>query len=579
MKSEASIVQVGQDAAGIIVRGFTDYQASFTAITKRARARFQACDWRGTQTDALERLTLYEQVIAGVAGELRRSLGDTAHEKHLWHAMKATYGQFVYDRPDAEIAETFYNSVTRRIWSTVGVDELIEFVAVGNAMPLEADDGGVYTSYVGPNVVAAVRTMLGDRRWDVPYQRLHWDVEHVATAIIAGVKAITGGETESIDMLNPLFYRGKCAYLVGRVHSRSQIVPLVLPLLNGPDGIVTDAVLLHPDEVAIIFSFARSYFMVDAPCPRHLVRFLQTILPVKPLSELYISIGFNKHGKTELYRDLFAYLDRSDDRFQVARGEKGMVMAVFTMPGYHQVFKIIKDTFSHQKTTTRQEVIQKYALVFKHERAGRLIDAQVFEHLRFAKSRFDPTLLQELLVDCRSSVVEDGNWIVIKHLYTERLLIPLNLYVREAPPEAAYRAVIDYGQSIKDLAAANIFPGDTLLKNFGVTRHGRVVFYDFDDLRLLEDCNFRDVPEDDDDDPYSSKPWFFAAEQDVFPAEFETFLGLGGELRTLFVERHGDLFGVPFWTAMQARHAQGEVVDVFPYPHGKRLLQERDVEP
>ena len=84
--------------------------------------------------------------------------------------------------------------------------------------------------------------------------------------------------------------------------------------------------------------------------------------------------------------------------------------------------------------------------------------------------------------------------LVIQHVYIERRMIPLNIYLQEAGPEQMAHAVVEYGNAIKDLVSANIFPGDMLWKNFGVTRHGKVVFYDYDEIEYITDCNFRRVP-------------------------------------------------------------------------------------
>jgi isocitrate dehydrogenase kinase/phosphatase len=302
------------------------------------------------------------------------------------------------------------------------------------------------------------------------------------------------------------------------------------------------------------------------------VRFLKSIIPLKRIAELYISIGYNKHGKTELYRDLMHHMAYSVDSFEIARGEKGMVMVVFTLPSYDIVFKVIKDRVSPPKDVTRFEVMERYDLVFKHDRVGRLVDAQEFEYLRFERKRFNQELLDELLEYAPNAVSLEDGWVVLKHLYTERRLTPLNLFIKEAPQTAAIEAVLDYGHAIKDLAAANIFPGDVLLKNFGVTRHGRIVFYDYDELCLVTDCTFRSIPQARSfDDEFSSEPWFYVGPMDIFPEEFHTFLGLPEPLHSIFIEHHGDLFGVDFWRKMQARHNAGQIVETFPYPADKHL--------
>jgi isocitrate dehydrogenase kinase/phosphatase len=333
-----------------------------------------------------------------------------------------------------------------------------------------------------------------------------------------------------------------------------------------------DAVLLDENDASIVFSFAHSYFHVDVERPYDLVRFLKSLMPRKRIAELYIGIGYNKHGKTELYRDILRHLSTSRDLFEIAPGQRGMVMTVFTMPGYDLVFKIIKDRFAQPKRTTRQTVLDKYRLVFKHDRAGRLVDAQEFEHLEFACERFNPALLQELRDTAPGTVEVRGDKVIVHHCYVERRIIPLDIYLSEASPEAAVAAVVDYGQAVKDLAYTGIFPGDMLLKNFGVTRHGRVIFYDYDELCLLTTCNFRRLPPAPSmDDEMSAEPWYGIGDDDVFPEQFGNFVGFYGPLREGFLSRHADLLDIAFWRAVQGRVAAGEVMTILPYAPEKRL--------
>jgi isocitrate dehydrogenase kinase/phosphatase len=347
----------------------------------------------------------------------------------------------------------------------------------------------------------------------------------------------------------------------------------VLPLVHGDRGIAIDAVLLTQDESSVVFGFSWSYFFVDAPHPRGLIAFLQSLMPHKRVDELYTSIGYNKHGKTELYRALVEQLE-GGARFERSEGDRGMVMSVFALPALNVVFKIIRDRFDHPKRTTRREVMERYDLVFRHDRVGRLADAQEFARLEFHRDHFDPGLLADLTAEAGQTVTVRGDAVRVAHAYTERRVTPLNLFLRAAGPDAGCEAVLDYGKAIKDLAAANIFPGDMLLKNFGVTRHGRVIFYDYDELMLLTDCRFRRIPPArDDDEELSAEPWFHVGERDVFPEEFGRFALLPGALGDAFLAEHRDLFGVEFWEAMQRRQQQGEVVDFFPYRPQRRLRE------
>jgi isocitrate dehydrogenase kinase/phosphatase len=258
--------------------------------------------------------------------------------------------------------------------------------------------------------------------------------------------------------------------------------------------------------------------------------------------------------------------------FELTPGDEGLVMSVFTLPSLNVVFKVIKDSFGYPKRVTRRDVMERYRLVFLRDRVGRLADAQEFEHLEFPRACFPEPLLQHLLRVAGSTVRLDDDRVVIRHLYTERRVTPLNIYLHEAPWERARDAILDYGQAIKDLAAANIFTGDMLPKNFGVSRHGRVIFYDYDELCLLTECEFRHLPEPSTpDEEMSAEPWFYVGEHDVFPEEFAPFMVPSGALRDVFLSAHADLLTVDFWRHAQDQQRVGDLADVFPYREERRL--------
>jgi isocitrate dehydrogenase kinase/phosphatase len=348
----------------------------------------------------------------------------------------------------------------------------------------------------------------------------------------------------------------------------------VIALKNSDSGVRVDAVMLHESDIAIVFSFTRSYFHVDLERVGEAVLFLKTLLPRKPVSELFTVLGRAKQGKTERYRSLFRHLQQTDDNFVHAPGDRGLVMVCFTLPSFDIVFKLIRDRFPEPKNVLRQEVMAKYELVFKHDRAGRLVDAQEFRHLRFPRSRFAPALLEELLSETANTVHEDGEELIFDHLYIERRLTPLNLYLREQPRELAEKAVLDYGQAIRDLAYTNIFAGDLLLKNFGVTRHTRVIFYDYDELCLVTECRFRELPQArNEEDEMRAESWFYVGENDVFPETFLNFLAFDPHLKQLFLQFHGEILTAEFWREVQRKHREGELMEVLPY-YPKRYPQQ-----
>ena len=561
-------------AAKAIRHAFDLYQTQYDSITQRAKARFENRDWSGIQADAGERLDLYKKVVDETVIEINRVLGGRVNDTELWMGAKVVYAELVAKVDLWELAETFFNSITRRVFATVGVNPQIEFVdTCSRTQPIQISQP-VYRSYSIPQTTAAlIETILSDYNFAVAYEDLRRDAQLVAAKIEDHLDRVgSSSSIQKTDMLTSVLFRGKGAYLVGRFFTASYNFPLVLALLNTPAGMLVDALLLDENEVSILFSFTRSYFQVNVRRPAELVSFLKSIMPRKRVAELYISIGYNKHGKSELYCDLLQHLESSKEKFEIAEGERGMVMEVFTMPDYDVVFKVIKDRFPPSKNTTREEVMAKYYLVFKHDRAGRLVDAQEFEHLKFDRKRFSEHLLEQLQRVAAESVEVDDDHVVVKHAYVERRVTPLNIYLSEVDEIKTRAAIIDYGRAIKDLAATNIFPGDMLLKNFGVTRHGRVVFYDYDELSFLSDCTFRVMPPSRSyEEELSDEPWFSVGENDIFPEEFSYFLGLKGDLKDLFLQEHSDLFEVDFWHQIQAQMKARTIMDIFPYEQSRRL--------
>jgi isocitrate dehydrogenase kinase/phosphatase len=558
--------EIGNRAVEAILAAYERYHRGFEEVTRRARERFERCDWLGAQADGTARLALYRTHLDGAVADVHDILQDAVMERTLWAAMRGRHALAIEGRPDAELARTFFNSVTRRVFSTVGVDAAIEYLDP-SPVPAEADAAPLYDSYRVDAVDAAlVRQILERISWSVPYASLERDAAIVARLINEALDALPARGPVDVDVLREVFYRNKGAYVIGRVRRGDAVLPLVLPLLRTDRGIVVDAVLTTQNEASIVFGFSWSYFRVDAPQPRALVAFLSTIMPLKRVHELYNGIGYNKHGKTELFRSLMVHLADPDARFAFAEGEEGMVMAVFTLPAHSLMFKIIRDSFGAPKNTTRQAVMDKYHFVFVRDRVGRLADAQEFEHLEFPRRCFPDDLLAYLLSAAAQTVRVEGDRVVVRHVYTERRVTPLNLFLRDADPDIARETVLDYGNAIKDLAAADIFTGDMLLKNFGVTRNGRVICYDYDELCLLSECRFRRIPPPTTiEEEFAAEPWFFVGEQDVFPEEFSAFLVPPGEVRDSFLAAHGDLLDLEFWQGVQRRLAAGEVVDVFPY--------------
>lgn len=554
-------------AAEHIFRAYERYLDAFLEITRRAEGRFLARQWREGQRDAAERLDVYSQWVRRTVDEVRGTLADPA-------AVRTRYAALSEARADCDVARTFFSSVVRRVLGTRGVDARTDFTA-DPGVSLGGDGAPLLRRAGAEGMTPALFEMLfRETGLADAFADLAGDAADCARAareaLGAGADAV-----RAVEWLPFVFYRNKGAYVVARLRTNGDTPPLVVPLTHPPEGVRPDAVLVDRDEVSRVFSFARSYFHAETARPREAVAFLRTLMPLKPVHELYTSIGHHRHGKTELYRELTAQLAHPAARLEPAEGIPGLVMIVFTLPAFNVVFKVIRDRFGAPKETSRERVMEKYRFVFGRDRAGRLADAQEFERLEFPRDRFDPGLLEELLADAAESVWIDGDHVVVRHLYTERRIRPLDLYLREAEPQAAKAAVVEYGDAIRDLACSNIFPGDLLLKNFGVSRHGRVIFYDYDELALLTEMNFRALPSaGSHEEEMSAEPFFAVDERDVFPEQWLPFLVSPGELREAFLEAHADLLTPAFWREMQRKQVRGELPDLFPYPQARRLRQE-----
>lgn len=564
----APVSDTAQRAATLIVGGFDDYNARFSDITRRARRRFERRDWKHAQTDATARIDLYEQCVRETLSGLEALLEERVRSRPLWRAILPAYAARIAARPDRELYKTFYNSLVRRFFQIDGVAPDVEFLAL-EIVPTgdPACPGELRHHAFDEDAVAVWREIFRA----LAYANGWADLETSAGAV---AEALRSRGVIGVSMLRTPFYRERRAYLVGRAHGASGATyPVVVALVSDVAGVRADAVIVDDQQISILFGFSRSHFHADLARVGDVVAFLHRLLPRKPLDELFTVVGRIKQGKTERYRQVFRHLaEHPDEELVLADGERGMVMAVFTPRGYPVVFKLIRDRFAYPKDMVRAEVEEKYRLVFRRDRIGRLVDAQEFLRLRFPKRQFAPAALQELLSECAQTVQLDGDEVLIRHCYVERRVRPLNLYVREAAAPAAERAVLDYGQAIKDLARSNIFPGDLLLKNFGVSRHGRVLFYDYDELCLVEECRFRAVPamrEEDETRPLDE--WLYAGADDVFPELFPQFLGIAPALRARLRAVHGEIFDPVWWRDVQGRLAAGEHFDVPPYPDAVRL--------
>jgi isocitrate dehydrogenase kinase/phosphatase len=565
---------LAQRVAETILRGFDKHYRLFRELSASAKDRFERAAWADVDEARRMRIGYYDQRVTEAVEAVRAEFPDLPEQGALWHQIKLAYMPLLYEHRQPECAETFYNSVACRVLDRSYYRNDYIFWRPAISTEHIRSEQPTYRSYYPttdglPAVLAAMVKDVGLTR---PWQ----DLERDLAAVAQRLEAETPTELDpnyQLQVLSSLFYRNRAAYLVGRAINGAQVQPFAVPILQTDDGLLyLDALLTQREDVGRLFSLARAYFMVDMEVPSAYVSFLRSLMPTKPAAELYTAVGLQKQGKTLFYRDLDEHLAHSTDRFVPAPGTRGMVMVVFTLPSFPYVFKVIRDWFDPPKEMTARHVRAQYLMVKQHDRVGRMADTLEYSDVAFPRERVDATVVEELLRYCPSMVSIQGDQLVIKHLYIERRMVPLDLWLADADDARARHTIAEYGNAIKELADADIFCGDLLLKNFGITRWGRVVFYDYDEIAPLRSIRFLELPRArDDQEEMAAEPWFAVGPHDVFPEQFAQFVFRAGRLRQLFLELHPDLVDAAAWRARQRRVAEGAYEEHRPYADARRL--------
>jgi isocitrate dehydrogenase kinase/phosphatase len=582
--------RIAFDIARTILDGFDRHYTLFRQASQAAKRYFEQGDWHTAQQAARERIDYYDKRVQECVQAVEGAYAPGELNDETWRETKLHYIGLLTGHKRPELAESFFNSVSCHILHRTYYRNDFLFVrpAVSTEYIETEEPQPTYRVYYpaldglrSGGLHFSLRRMVTNFQLACPFADLDRDIALVEQRMVEKFGLDKAEPNQQLQVLSSLFFRNKGAYIVGRAINGAREYPFVVPILHdrrgAQDGLVLDTVLTDPEQVLILFSFTRAYFMVDMEVPSSYVQFLRGLMPRKTRSEIYTVLGLQKQGKTLFYRDFLQHLKHSSDEFRIAPGIPGLVMLVFELPSFPYVFKVIKDFYPPPKDTTRAQIKEKYLLVKHHDRVGRMADTLEYSDVAFPLARFSEDLLDQLRRDAPSLLEVEGDRIIIKHLYIERRMVPLNLYLQDAghtSPALLAHGVIEYGNAIRDLVAANIFPGDMLYKNFGVTRHGRVVFYDYDEIEYLTDCVFRDIPQArNEEDEMAAEPWYPVGRHDVFPEQFERFLLGDPAIRRVFMQHHAELLTRDWWQSHKERILAGIVEDVFPYPQQIRFNQ------
>ena len=576
MKLPSRLVR-SKNIAELILERFDHHFSVYSEITRSAKNNFIKGNWAAGRDAVSERIFLYDKRVQEAIADLRKKYEQSHINAQLWKDVKHQYLGLLNRHNRPELAETFYNSVFTGLFARHYFNNQHIFVRPSISTERIEGEQPIYASYypLQRGWKNSICHLLKHCDVDMPFENMRRDTRNI-------LRRITEVYTDNpelamhfqLQVLSPVFYRNKAAYIIGKAINGPVKTPFIIALSRTPSGqIYVDALITSTDDIANLFSFSRSYFMVDADPPSAAVRFLADILPSKSTADLYTAIGFHKQGKAEFYRDFLYHLRHSNDKLKIAQGIKGLVMVVFTLPSYPYVFKVIKDKFPAPKEVTRKQVIDRYRLVKSLDRVGRMADTWEFSFAAFPIDRMEGSLLKELRQEIPSQITEEDGYLVIERIFIEHRLIPLNIYLDNAPTDKASQVIREYGNAIKDISASGIFPGDLLTKNFGVTRHKRVIFYDYDEIVPLEECNFRKIPAARyPEDELADTPWFSIAPNDIFPEEFEQFLMTNPLHRATLKELHADLFDYKTWKNVQAAVAAGSFPNIIPYDNSIRFL-------
>ncbi|PMS36504.1 isocitrate dehydrogenase kinase/phosphatase [Trinickia symbiotica] len=571
--------QIGFDMAQSILEGFNGHYGAFREAGARAKTLFETADWLGLQKLARDRIASYDNRVQACVELLQDEYDAERIDDDVWQQIRLHYIGLLTNHLQPECAETFFNSVCCKILHRsyfnndfIFVRPVISTEYLENEEPAAKPTYRAY--YPGKDGLAAtLERIVTNFQLEVPFENLSRDVACIIDTLHETYGPFQEAFNFQVHVLSSLFYRNKAAYVIGRIINGELLLPFAVPIRHVRPGLLAlDTVLLRREQLQIIFSFSHSYFLVDMAVPSAYVDFLETIMPGKPKAEIYTSVGLQKQGKNLFYRDLLKHLSHSSDQFIIAPGIKGLVMIVFTLPSFPYVFKLIKDSFPAPKDTTREKIQEKYLLVKRHDRLGRMADTLEYSSVALPLARLDDALLRELEREAPSMIEYEGDCVIIRHVYIERRMVPLNMFLQNGTEADIEHAVKEYGDAVKELIQANIFPGDLLYKNFGVTRHGRVVFYDYDEIEYLTDCNVRHVPQaQSEEDELSAETWYAVGPNDIFPETYGTFLLGDPTVRRYFMRHHADIFDPALWQRHKEQLLKGELPDFFPYDRNARF--------
>ncbi|MEJ2379995.1 MAG: bifunctional isocitrate dehydrogenase kinase/phosphatase [Gammaproteobacteria bacterium] len=561
-----------------ILQEFEVYYYDSRAIPALAQQAFENRDPNTSVALSKKRLSVYNESINELGPSLKAAFPRVAQDESIWSQVEACYVPLIRGRYEADLAFSYLRSVKRKL--SQGEWKPVTYGFGQWAHKTDQSSAKVYRTFpvngeLGPRLV---EDLLAIPQFSTPYRDLHADAAAVAERvnhILAGQRPYPS-RISTIDMIDAGFFRNRGAYLCGRMMlDGGRLMPLVIALLNSPEGIYVDAVIHREADVHNLFSSTLAHFHVTNPYYHELSAFLHTLMVERPLGLHYTTIGFNHVGKVAVMLELQDEIVRHREVLQTAIGFRGTVAIAFSAPSLAYTFKVIRDRPTDQYKWGEflgvGWVLGKYSRVHEINRTGSMLDNVIYYNMKLDRTWFDPALLEELLDKASQSVSLRGKDVVFKYLIGQRRMIPLPVFLETASPEDAETAVINLGHCIKNNAAANIFNKDLDSRNYGVSRFLRVFLYDYDALERCTEVKVR-TNNDRIDGEEDIPEWYFEDGVVFLPEEMEVGLQLPTRaLRRVFREVHGDLMTTAYWEKIQADLLAGEIPSIRTYPEACEL--------
>ena len=558
-----------------VLAQFEQFYAEFLDVPYQARTAFEQQHHSTSIWLSRYRLSLYSSYIHRMGAYLKAIQPNISIDVNFLNQLEARFWRMVENRYESDVAYAFMHSIRRMVYR----DEWkpVEYSFWGSNENSEQYPAELLQKF---DVDATVSDDLLAEILRIPeFSVAHRDIEGDALAIARRINRLArrrDRDITTVEMIDAGFFRNRGAYLVGKIlFDDHSYAPLIIALLNGPDGIYCDAVILDEHLAHNLFSSTLANYHVTTRYYHELSAYLHSLMPHRALGLHYSTIGYNHVGKVAVIKELKQELEDSGGVLDNAIGEPGTVAIGFAGPQSAYNLKVIRNHptsgYKWGEFEGIDSVKEKYSRVHEINRTGSMLDNIIYFNIALEKRLFSPGLLAELLAEASETVSLHGDAVLFKYLIVQPRMTPLPVFLEHADERQVRYVLESLGDCIKNNAAANIFNKDLDARNYGVSHFLKVYLFDYDALEVMVDVKIRsnlDRFDGEEDIP----DWYFEDGVIFLPEEIEAGLCIRDrEQRQMFREYHGDLLTTGYWENLQYELRQNQVPAIKVYPDTCRL--------